>query len=599
MGVKHSVDKFVLKKINLCSFLFFVALFVLSARLQAASAWPISGLTLIKTQWNSWITRFFAMDEKNNLYYARVVDQENSLIKIHRFRRTPDLVKHFPLSDGDLIVSIYNENKIMQFIAVDFEGEIRYSNEFALTFNVYDVDARINIKQGNPSCLFYAYDKRTYSLKYWSELKTKDILVSRDPIELMFLQWGDGGVHYVSSAYSKLTWTFWKDGEYRSYPLPFAIKNARFYNYRNSINLIGLDHEGGLWQFDIAGGAVRRNLLIKDRRLVGVERVIAFNFNRELNIILTGEHLSSAYRLTFDDFPKPRRKPILDERKLFWPGRVFPLIDNSNQLNFLLETEIRHIFLETWNAPTTIINDISWTLDLKMNPPTMIVSWSRPKGSEYAYRYLLDQNPDGEPLNDAKLIPTDTLRFAARKEGTYVLHLQVRNIRTGSLSRVYHIPIVWQYQPPEPEVILLGQVSPRMVNPGRVEFVLQQLEPGPYYAAVDNKPDTIPAKAVDVSSGRYAVKVGRPGKYYLHLANRDPKSFVLSPVMHFLFFVTPFDVEEDPTLSQTHRLIEEIQRIKKKIIRANGDPAATQLWINRLEDIEEQIKENAKSKSES
>lgn len=531
------------------------------------------------------------MDDENNLIYGRVVDQGNSLQKIMRFMRNPDLVKHFPMEDGDLIVSVYNPEKIMQFIAMDFTGVIRYKNEFALAYNVYDVDARVNIQYGNPSCLFYAYDRKSYSIKYWSEQRTQDIMVSRDPIERMFLQWGDGGVHYVATSPSGMTWTFWKNGEYRHFPLPFPIKYARYYNYRNTMHLIGIDHEGGLWQFDISSGELRRNLLEKDQRLTYAERVVPINFNKELNIILTGEHMTSAFRLVYDDFPRPRKKPKLEERKLFWPGRVYPLIDNTNQLNFLLETEIRHIFLETWSAPTAIITDIDWRLDVKRNPPVMIVNWARPKGSEYAYRYLLDQNPDAEPLNEAKLIPKDTLQFSARKEGTYVLHLQVRNVRTGSLSRVYHIPLIWQYQPPEPEVLLQNQVAPRMVRPGQVDFLLQNLEPGEYYAEVDSRADTIPKKKVKATSGRISFKTGKgAGKYYLHIANRDPRSRVLSPVGHYLFFVSPFDVDADPSLAETYRRIDEIRRIKRRIEAAKGDPAGTHLWINRLQEIEAQMK---------
>ncbi|MBN8220712.1 MAG: hypothetical protein J0L53_07290 [Spirochaetes bacterium] len=559
--------------------------------LHAESDWPISKLRLIRTQWNSWITRFFAMDDENNLIYGRVVDQGNKLQKILRFRRNPDLVKHFPMEDGDLVVSVYNPEKIMQFVAMDFTGVVRYQNEFALGYNVYDVDARVNIQFGNPSCLFYAYDRKTYAVKYWSEQRTQDIMVSREPIELMFLQWADGGIHYVSSAPSGLTWTFWKNGDYRNYPIPFPIKHARYYNYRNTMHLIGIDHEGGLWQFDVSSGELRKNLLERDPRLSYVERVIPLNFNKELNIVLTGDHISSAYRLVYDDFPRPRKKPRLEERKLFWPGRIYPLIDNTNQLNFLLETDLRHIFLETWSAPTAIITDIDWRLDIKRNPPVMIVNWSRPKGSEYAYRYLLNQDPDSEPLAEAKLIPSDTLQFSARKEGAYALHLQVRNVRTGSLSRVYHIPLVWQYQPAEPEVILQNQIAPRMIRPGRADFLLQNLQPGEYYAEVDGKPDTVPKKKIKVSTGGFGFKTGAgAAKYYLHIANRDPRSRVLSPVGHYLFFASPFDVEEDQMLAESYRRIEEIKRIRRKIEAAKGDPAATQLWINRLQEIEAQLK---------
>ena len=256
----------------------------------------------------------------------------------------------------------------------------------------------------------------------------------------------------------------------------------------------------------------------------------------------------------------------------------------------MLETEIRHIFLETWNAPTAIITDIDWRLDVKRNPPVMLVNWATPKGSEYAYRYLLDQNAGSEPLNEAKLIPSNTLHFAARKEGAYVLHMQVRNLRTGSFSRVYHIPLLWQYAPPEPEVILRNQVAPRMVTPGQAEFLIQNLNPGSYYAEVDNKPDTVPKRPIAAASGRIAFKIRAAGRYYLHVATRDDRSRVLGPTQHYLFFVTPFDTDKDLALSENNFRIEEIKRIKRKIEAAKGDPAATHLWINRLQEIEAQLK---------
>ena len=194
-------------------------------------------------------------------------------------------------------------------------------------------------------------------------------------------------------------------------------------------------------------------------------------------------------------------------------------------------------------------------------------------------------------MNEAKLIPSDTLQFSARKEGAYALHMQVRNVRTGSLSRIYHIPLVWQYQPAEPEVILQNQVSPRMIRPGEADFLLQNLAPGEYLAEVDTNPETVPKRKLDVSGGRFGFKTGKgAGKYYLHIANRDPRSRVLSPVAHFLFFTAPFDVEEDKALAENLRRIDEIKRIRKKIDAANGDPAATQLWINRLQEIEAQLK---------
>lgn len=569
---------------------FGAAFFLFRPLLATKSDWPLSGLRLVETQWTSWVARFFATDEQNNLIYGRLIDQKPELQKIMRFRRLPDLVKHFPLADGDLIVSVYNPEKYMQFVAFDFTGAMKYSNEFPLDYNVYDLDARINIVAGNPSCLLYAYDKRNYYIKYWSERRTQNIMASRDPIDAMFLQWADGTVHYVSSSPGGHTWHYWKNGEYKSYPLPFPIRHGQLYQYRKAMHFIALDLEGGLWQFDISSGELRRNLLERDSRLVMTEKIIPFNFNRELNIIATGQYIGSAYRLRFDDFPRPRKKTKLEERRLFWPGNIHPIIDRTNQLDFLLETELQHIYFESWSAPTVLLSDIDWRLDVKRNPPEMIVAWAIPQGAQYAYRYLLDQSRDSEPLSETKLIPSNTLQFSARKEGRYVLHMQVRNLRTGAYSRIYHIPLVWQYAPPEPEVVLLNQIAPRMVAPGQVEFLLSRVHPGEYYAELDRKSDTTPKRLVSVSSGRLRFNVRAKGSYYLHLANRDPRSRVLSPVMHYLFFVSPFDADDDPALAENLRRIEEIRRLKIKIEQAKGDPAATQPWINRLQEIEAELK---------
>ena len=59
---------------------FALALIVAGSRpAQSANDWPISKLRIIKTQWSSWITRFFAMDDANQLIYVRVIDQDTGI----------------------------------------------------------------------------------------------------------------------------------------------------------------------------------------------------------------------------------------------------------------------------------------------------------------------------------------------------------------------------------------------------------------------------------------------------------------------------------------------------------------------------------------
>ena len=79
------------------------ALCFIPSAVRGEGEWPISKLRLIRTQWSSWITRFFALDDNNRLMYGRIIDQASSLQPITQFRRNPDLIKHFPMEDGDLI----------------------------------------------------------------------------------------------------------------------------------------------------------------------------------------------------------------------------------------------------------------------------------------------------------------------------------------------------------------------------------------------------------------------------------------------------------------------------------------------------------------
>ena len=63
-----------------------LALLVTSGKpAQSAHDWPISKLRIIKTQWSSWITRFFALDDANQLIYVRVVDQNVTVLASTRF----------------------------------------------------------------------------------------------------------------------------------------------------------------------------------------------------------------------------------------------------------------------------------------------------------------------------------------------------------------------------------------------------------------------------------------------------------------------------------------------------------------------------------
>ena len=579
-------------EIMLCLFIVFmaqspVALTAATGVAETRSSWPISNLRLIHTQWSSWIQRFFALDAQNNLIYIRIKDGENEQMPVFQYARTPDLTKHFPLDDGDLIITIYNKEKLIHFLAFDFSANVRYTNEFPLQYNVYDVDARVDPQSGSPVCLFHAYDKQHYAIKYWADGKTQDIMMSTEPIEMMLFHWTDSTIHYVSSSESKLSWTAWKNGEYKTIPLPFSIKSARFFQYRNVTFLVGLDLQSGLWAFDLTQGKLRKTLLAQSAKIAFSDSVIALMHNKQLNLVMTSKRTSRAHRLVYDDFPHPRKKPELEERSLFWHGNLYPIIDSHNHLNFLLETNIQHIFLESWSAPTTIISDIDWRLDVKRNPPMMIINWATPKGAQYAYRYVFNKEPNSEPLSEEKLIKSNSLQFSAREDGTYVLHLQIRNLRTGSYSRVYHIPIVWRYTPFEPDIELQNTVSPRMIQGSRATFLIRNFQAGQYYAEISTKKDTVPKKIMNSTSGRFDFTLARnPGRYYLHIAHRDPRSLILSPVAHYLFFVSPFDIEKDPEMAENNRRIEEIKRIERKIEEAQGDPAEIHRWVNHLRTLQ-------------
>jgi hypothetical protein len=67
------------------AFLHIVLCCTLPLYAQSGGEWPIANLKLIRTQWSSWIARFFAMDDDLNLVYGRVADQKYSLQRVPGF----------------------------------------------------------------------------------------------------------------------------------------------------------------------------------------------------------------------------------------------------------------------------------------------------------------------------------------------------------------------------------------------------------------------------------------------------------------------------------------------------------------------------------
>ncbi|MDH5717610.1 MAG: hypothetical protein OEZ22_08215 [Spirochaetia bacterium] len=570
---------------------FFIFLYFFTNSLSLANSWPLINTIPIETHWGSWKNNFYAIENEALVLYD-LSDEKNIINKkLFYFTYKPDIIKHFPIVKGDLIFAVSNTAKQIIFLAFDKSNKIIYQAEYSIDYEILKADVRIDLK-GNPVCAFYYKNKNNHVISLFKDEKNTEIYITEHPIEALFLEWNVKKIHAILRTSSRFTWAIWQDGNMTLHQLPSHIMKPQYFSWNNILYLSGIDGSGRLWRF-----WYDKNLKYIDEyqnnNLRFADEFVPIVHENSFFLLFPSSKTNNIYKLEYIDYANRKIKGKLQEKKLFWNKTIHPLWLNK-KISILTETEFHHLYKTNWDETTAFIYNISWEINTQKNPASLRIWWqTNPENKKFAYRYLLDQKEDSEPVAEDRILTKNELTFDNLKDGFYGFHIQLTVPETGYLSPLYHLPIYWKYQPEEPRILLLNQVAQDVVPQGKLKFVFTNPEPVNYYAEISSKPRDEPNEPLKVLNGIAEINKNlKPGKYYLHLKAQDKRSLQYSSTLHYLFFIDPFNPANEPSLRENTELLMQIQFIRQKIREHKNNADELKKYRKMLKEIESKLSKN-------
>lgn len=573
--------------------LLLVSVFFTSSAVAAISSeWPLYDVDPVLTHWRSWSSSFLAINDNSLFKYnlnTQHPERKPQKKLLRQFSSKPDLFKHFPLDGGDLLILGFNNDKKLQILAYDSSGDEIYSSDYRIKYPLVAVDVRID-SNGNPVAVLHSKQNNNHVISLWIDGDSTDIINSEQPVKQTFLQWNKKTIHILSEHDEQLNWLIYREKKYIRYQIPVYIVNVRFFSWMGAMYLVGIDAEGNLWRYSISPTGLRSRVLLKDNRLRYVDEVIPTRLNRKFNLVIPGSKKNTILRLQYRDFVANELENPLEERAVFWAKRIVPVFLNR-KIYVLSQTELGHLYLEPWDNPNPHLYNVNWQVNTSRATPFLEISWNTgPRGKQLSYSYLLDHKHNSQPLDEKRMVAGNSMRFDNPEDGSYTFHIQVHDINTQVKSPLYHIPIFWKYVPETPEIILIDEIAPRMIKPGPVKFFISNLDLMNYYAEINSIPKYTPRKLIGNAENEINIDDDlKPGRYYLHLRGRHKRSGVYSPTLHYLFFMDPYNPEQDSTLDKNTKQLGELQYLLKRIRESRGNPEQTKRYLEKLKELRETI----------
>ena len=560
--------------------------FIILTSNTLSAVWPLKGVEPINTYSEVWRGAFFSIKNSTELHLTVANETQVHSNFMYNYEARPDIIKHFPLEENsNLVVAILKKKRKLVFVAFRADGEKFFEEEYDLAFYVIDADVRVN-EEGRPVCLFYHIKNNNHVITLWQNGATKDILYNDDPIYQIDLNWENKIINVLNRFRAKLYWTISRNENIKKFELPFMRRMAFHYN-QNKKFLFGADLEGNLWRVRVINGKVRRQKIITKKEFRYIDRILISSLGQRLILLMPSSRTNSIWWLTFEDINgnivrgKPKRK------RLFTSKKIHPIILN-NKLNLLIETELKHLYLEPWKNKNPHINQIKWKVSTDSGSSKLIIQWMTKPKKYYKYSYLLDHRPDSSPLNEYSFNKKNKITKVNLNDGFYGFHLRIK--KGKYTSPLYHIPIEWRYNPDQPDISIKNEIAPNLVAPGSLRFFIMNPAPVHYYAAINSKPNFKPKKKITLKKGMATVgKNLRPGRYYLHIRARDQRSGLFGSTLHYLFFVDPYNPEQDSSLRENNKTMSELKFILRKIQESKEDAKELKKWVKKLKELQTRI----------
>ena len=559
--------------------------------LRAADIWPIYGYFIVETHLYYSGNKFFGVKSNGKLYRFKSNKNKTIRKKVYNLPTQPDIIKHFTLkSEDDLLVAIFKKKKKIILLSFDKDAKLIYVKKFNLNFVVDLVDIRVNNK-GEPLCLLYYYYRSNYVISLWSLKGISDIYRVEYPIDHIFFQWRTRTIHMLHKKDNQYHWAIRNENNrYYQLKLPTYIFNPTFFSIGRYTFLVGVDLKGTLYRFALQSNRISATKIIQNSRLGDIDQIIPIVFKRRLQFFMPSKSDYTIWRLRFNNFFRNSRVGGLQKKELFLVNKIV-LFQEGKSLDILNQTKNLHTYRIPWINKGVNLYNIDWSVAPNRKPPILSISWKTKKSPRnYLYTYLLDQKKNSEPIGEASSLRNNRILFTNPKDGDYTLHLKARDIKTNQESYLYHIPIFWRYQPPEPKIVWLNETSPSTFSQGPIRFFIKNQGNAIYYAEMNQKAYHKPSRRLIIKNGVGTLNGNvKIGWYYLHIQARDPKSKKFSTVLHLPFSINPYDPFFERKHVENDSIRAEIKQLFKKLDQSKGDIKAIKKIQRRLDELNKKL----------
>ncbi|GEM_PF-6692080 len=560
--------------------------FVFFVLISAVNAAYFNNAELIPSSHFTYSNGFFFVENEKKLIWIRDPLKPEPQV-VYEFPDKNTAIKYFPMAEGYNMIARTGKNKReMLLIVLDPTGRLFLRKNISADYDILDFDLRFD-KGMKLVGLLYGKKDKDYSLFLLTGSREEEIVKSEKPVSAYFLHWQKKLVHFVTTGDNGTEWIVWKKGKYESSRHNRILRGTQFFSWKGDVFLAGVEGNGTLVSLLNTG-----NRELKVERL-GINpyyshaREIFPKANGEnLTLYITAVGVDKIYRITFSNFKKGYTEGPVEERSFFTGvQKMIPLYVNG-QSHILFETRNRQVYVEPFVPDLLSLTSVNWNVT-RGDKPMLDIFWDAP-GKDIAVAYLLDHKTEGKPLEEYRISEEKRIHMANLEDGHYTLHLKLKDNATGKISPLYHVPVFWKYKPPQPSVLLLHTVAERMIAEGGLSFEILNYEESDYLYEINQIPEyNVPGRPLQRTGAEATVVDGlKPGRYYLHLRSRDRHSGVDSDVLHYLFFVYPYNPEADPLFSDIQKSQGEKQFILNKIKQSKTKEERKE-WLEKLKKLKQ------------
>jgi hypothetical protein len=556
------------------------SLFFISAGVMAAPKpppWPLQNYQIINSNTNGWSEQFFAYKDKE-VVSIEAGSESVKIVPVSGLQIVPEKMKLFHMVDVNVLVFWTNKQKKLEMIILDKSNKLILKDLIKFNDTVSDLDLRFG--QGRrPAFLFLKRSKEENKVSIWFDEREQIVFLQDTPVIAFNLFWTELSAYILTREGTKPIIKFWQKGIVSNIDFGFIPVFAEFAQIGGKLTLFAVDSKSTLWKFNINQKTITREKIIQNSELAFVKDMFFVRTNEGYELAMVSPFRRKLLTLHFQDSRFSKLSGNLE---------TFLLIDENNVLpgsirgNFfwIESNSTLSAYLLSKNIDFNPVSDLNWTVSFTQGFPELTFSWkSFPQNKKFNYRYIVDNNPLSPPLPEYRL-ENKSLKVNLSSDGNYYLHIQAQEEESKWDSPVYHIPVFWKYKPETPEIYLKNEVSPFVVSGQNITFVINNLKPMLYFAEVNSIPVYDPLKQVNSESGEVIIsQILKPGRYYVHIRCKDPRTNEFSQTLHYLFFYESYVTEYTVGTTEYNRDIARLNSLVERYKNAQSSREKEEILI--------------------